>query len=96
MGWRRSIFVLVVLLGWGSLATLQAQPPGAAIFASNCATCHGADGRGGEHAPNIATAPQVQHLKDRELAGIQRYGSFGAGMPSLSSRKPQEVARVGS
>jgi len=40
--------------------TLHAQPPGAAIFASNCATCHGADGRGGEHAPNIATAPEVQ------------------------------------
>jgi cytochrome c oxidase cbb3-type subunit 3 len=61
MGWRRGIFVLVVLLGLVSLATLQAQPPGAAIFASNCAGCHGADGRGGEHAPNIATTPEVQH-----------------------------------
>jgi putative heme-binding domain-containing protein len=94
MGWRRGIFVLVVLLGWGSLATLHAQPPGAAIFASNCATCHGADGRGGEHAPNIATAPQVQHLMDRELAGIIRYGIAGAGMPAFSSLKQQEVAEV--
>jgi putative heme-binding domain-containing protein len=95
MGWRRGIFVLVVLVGWGSsLATLQAQPPGAAIFASNCATCHGADGRGGEHAPNIATAPQVQHLMDRELAGIIRYGIAGAGMPAFSSLKQQEVAEV--
>jgi cytochrome c oxidase cbb3-type subunit III len=94
MGWRRGIFVLVVLLGWGSLATLQAQPPGAAIFASNCATCHGADGRGGEHAPNIATAPEVQHLMDRELAGIIRYGIAGAGMPAFSSLKQQEVADV--
>jgi cytochrome c oxidase cbb3-type subunit 3 len=94
MGWRRGIFVLVVLLGWGTLSTLQAQPPGAAIFASNCATCHGADGRGGEHAPNIATAPQVQHLMDRELAGIIRYGISGAGMPAFSSLKQQEVAEV--
>ena len=94
MGWRRGIFVLVVLLGWGSLATLQAQPPGAAIFASNCATCHGADGRGGEHAPNIATLPEVQHLMDRELAGIIRYGIAGAGMPAFSSLKQQEVADV--
>jgi putative heme-binding domain-containing protein len=91
MGWRRGIFVLVPLLGLG---TLHAQPPGAAIFASNCATCHGADGRGGEHAPNIATAPQVQHLMDRELAGIIRYGIAGAGMPAFSSLKQQEVADV--
>jgi cytochrome c oxidase cbb3-type subunit III len=94
MGWRRGIFVLVVLLGSGSLADLQAQPPGAQIFASNCATCHGADGRGGEHAPNIATAPQVQHLMDRELAGIIRYGITGAGMPAFSSLKQQEIAEV--
>jgi putative heme-binding domain-containing protein len=91
MGWRPGIFVLVFLLGSG---TLRAQPPGAAIFASNCATCHGADGRGGEHAPNIATAPQVQHLMDRELAGIIRYGIAGAGMPAFSSLKQQEVADV--
>ena len=91
MVWRPGIFVLVFLLGLG---TLQAQPPGAAIFASNCATCHGADGRGGEHAPNIATAPEVQHLMDRELAGIIRYGIAGAGMPAFSSLKPQEVAEV--
>ena len=94
MVWRRGIFVLVVLFGWNSLSTLQAQPPGAAIFASNCATCHGADGRGGEHAPNIATAPEVQHLMDRELAGIIRYGIAGAGMPAFSSLKQQEVADV--
>jgi cytochrome c oxidase cbb3-type subunit III len=73
---------------------LRAQPPGAAIFAANCAGCHGADGRGGEHAPNIATAPEVQHLMDRELAAIVRYGISGAGMPAFSSLKAQEVADV--
>src|SRR3984885_11002236 len=91
MGWRRVTFVLVFLLG---LATLHAQPPGAAIFASNCAGCHGADGRGGEHAPNIATTPEVQDLMDRELAGIIRYGIPGACMPAFSSLKQQEVAEV--
>ena len=94
MGWLRGIFVLVFALGWGSLSALHAQPPGAAIFASNCAGCHGADGRGGEHAPNIATAPEVQHLMDRELAGIIRYGISGAGMPAFSSLKQQEVAEL--
>jgi cytochrome c oxidase cbb3-type subunit III len=91
---RQSIFFVLAILGMVSSRTLQAQPPGAAIFASNCATCHGADGRGGEHAPNIATAPEVQHLMDRELAGIIRYGISGAGMPAFSSLKQQEVADV--
>jgi cytochrome c oxidase cbb3-type subunit 3 len=94
MDWRQSIFVKGFLLGMVSLGTLHAQPPGAAIFASNCAGCHGADGRGGEHAPNIATAPEVQHLMDRELAGIIRYGLAGAGMPAFPSLKQQEVADV--
>ena len=93
-GWRQGICAGVVVLGLVSLRTLHAQPPGGAIFASNCAGCHGADGRGGEHAPNIATAPEVQHMTDRELAGIIRYGIAGAGMPAFSSLKQQEVADV--
>jgi cytochrome c oxidase cbb3-type subunit 3 len=73
---------------------LRAQSPGAAIFASNCAGCHGADGRGGEHAPNIATAPEVQHLADRDLAGIIKNGISGAGMPAFSSFKQQQLDDV--
>src|SRR5271170_8496488 len=94
MGWRQGLFFRAAVLALLSTAALHAQQPGAAIFASNCATCHGADGRGGEHAPNIATAPEVQHLMDRELAGIIRYGIAGAGMPAFSSLKQQEVADV--
>src|ERR1700722_13740684 len=93
--WRELRFLLsVFVLALAPFSPLHAQPPGAAIFASNCAGCHGADGRGGEHAPNIATNPEVQHLMDRELAGIVRYGIAGAGMPAFSSLKPQEVADV--
>lgn len=73
---------------------LHAQQPGPAIFASNCAGCHGADGRGGEHAPNIATAPEVQHLTDRDLAGIIRNGISGAGMPAFSSFTHDQVEGV--
>jgi cytochrome c oxidase cbb3-type subunit III len=92
--WGRDIFVRAAILALFSAAALHAQQPGAAIFATNCAGCHGADGRGGEHAPNIATAPEVQHMLDRELAGIIRYGISGAGMPAFSSLKQQEVADV--
>ena len=94
MVWGRGIFVRAAVLVLLPLATLHAQPPGDAIFAANCAGCHGADGRGGEPAPNIATAPEVQHLLDRELAAIVRYGISGAGMPAFSTLKPQEVADV--
>jgi cytochrome c oxidase cbb3-type subunit III len=94
MGWRQGLFVRAAVLALLSTAALHAQQPGAAIFAANCAGCHGADGRGGEHAPNIATAPQVQRLLDRELAAIVRYGISGAGMPAFSTLKPQEVADV--
>ena len=94
MVWGRGIFVRAAILALLSTAALHAQQPGAAIFAANCAGCHGADGRGGEHAPNIATAPEVQHLLDRELAGIIRYGISGAGMPAFSTLKPQEVSEV--
>jgi cytochrome c oxidase cbb3-type subunit III len=92
MSGRRGIFVVV--LGLVSFGSLHAQKPGAAIFAANCAGCHGADGRGGEHAPNIATTPEVQHLMDRELAGIIRNGISGAGMPAFSSLKQQEITDV--
>ena len=94
MVWGRGVFVRAAILALLSTAALHAQQPGAAIFAANCAGCHGADGRGGEHAPNIATAPEVQHLLDRELAGIIRYGISGAGMPAFSTLKSQEVSDV--
>ena len=82
---------MLVLL---SMHPLQAQQPGALTFASNCAACHGADGRGGEHAPNIATAPEVQHLADTDLAGIIRNGISGAGMPAFASWKQSQVDEV--
>jgi len=94
MIWVQGIFVRVLVVTALSTAALLAQQPGAAIFAANCAGCHGADGRGGEHAPDIATAPEVQHLMDRELAGIIRNGISGAGMPAFSSLKQQGVADV--
>jgi cytochrome c oxidase cbb3-type subunit III len=73
---------------------LRAQSHGAAIFSSNCAGCHGADGRGGEHAPNIATSPEVQHLADGDLAGIIKHGISGAGMPAFSFFNQQQIDDV--
>jgi cytochrome c oxidase cbb3-type subunit 3 len=94
MEWQQRLFIRAAVLVLLSTAALHAQQPGAAIFATNCAGCHGADGRGGEHAPNIATAREVQHLLDRELAAIIRNGISGAGMPAFSALKRQEISDV--
>ena len=88
------IVVRAGVLGLLSTVSLYGQQPGAPIFAANCAGCHGADGRGGEHAPNIATAPEVQRLQDRDLAGIIRHGISGAGMPAFPSFTSDQVEGV--
>jgi putative heme-binding domain-containing protein len=89
------MFLRGLLLALASISSVHGQTsPGAPIFAASCAGCHGADGRGGEHAPNIATAPAVQQLADSDLAGIIRNGISGAGMPAFSSFKPQQIQDV--
>ena len=76
----RLIAPLCAMLGLGMTGILVAQhstntntasaSQGSALFSSNCASCHGADGRGGEHAPDIATASDVQRLADQNLIDI--------------------------
>jgi putative heme-binding domain-containing protein len=61
------------------------QPAGQQFFSSSCAGCHGLDGRGGEHAPNIATDARIQRLGDADLARIVHNGIPSAGMPAFSA-----------
>ncbi len=56
---------------------------GAQQFVSNCAGCHGSNGRGGDKAPSIATMPSVVALSDAELIKVVHDGT-PAGMPSFS------------
>lgn len=80
------------------LRPAAAQQPehagGAAIFAANCAACHGSDGRGGERAPNIATSHEVVSLADADLKGIVENGIAGAGMPSFRALGADSVNAV--
>jgi cytochrome c oxidase cbb3-type subunit 3 len=55
---------------------------GAQQFSRNCAGCHGADGRGGDKAPAIATMPSVVALSDADLIKIVHDGTQ-AGMPAF-------------
>jgi cytochrome c oxidase cbb3-type subunit III len=72
-----------------------ANPMGRQVFSSNCSSCHGLDGRGGERAPDIATKTAVQHLPDAALFRIITEGVSGTGMPAFRSLgKPRVDATV--
>ncbi|MHB1958209.1 MAG: c-type cytochrome [Acidobacteriaceae bacterium] len=55
---------------------------GAQMYASDCAYCHGADGRGGR-GPSIATLPKAIALSNRDLMGIVQNGEADQGMPGF-------------
>ncbi|MGH9503981.1 MAG: c-type cytochrome [Terriglobales bacterium] len=76
-----------------------AKPDGAApeakeIFSTTCVACHGLDGAGGEHGPDIAHRREVQRLGDRALMQIVRDGVPGTGMPAFSSLSNAQVEAV--
>jgi putative heme-binding domain-containing protein len=91
MSWWHTIFIQCLLFGLVSITNLRAQQPagtmtaadvqGSMLFDSSCGSCHGSDGRGGEHGPDIATAPDVQRLADSDLIAIAKNGVPGTGMP---------------
>ncbi|MGB8481199.1 MAG: c-type cytochrome [Acidobacteriaceae bacterium] len=58
------------------------QDQGAQLYASNCAYCHGADGRGGR-GPSIATLPKVIAMSNQDLMGIVHKGEADQGMPGF-------------
>jgi cytochrome c oxidase cbb3-type subunit III len=66
---------------------------GAQLYATNCAFCHAADGRGGR-APAIATLPQVIALPDQELVAIVHNGETDRGMPAFPGLGDQGARAV--
>jgi len=68
-----------------------ASTRGKRTFTSNCASCHGLDGRGGDRAPNIVENPKVQGFSDARIAQIIENGIPGAGMPAFHSLAISEV-----
>jgi cytochrome c oxidase cbb3-type subunit III len=67
---------------------------GAKTFSTYCSGCHGADGRGGERAPNIATTRNIVAMSDDDLESIVKKGVSGSGMPSFSFLGDQEIHNV--
>jgi putative heme-binding domain-containing protein len=90
-----ALFALATSLVPLSLCAQQKDTSsGERIFSSSCAACHGADGRGGERAPDIATRRSVVSLADTDLETIVKKGIPSAGMPPFGYMGDQKVNDV--
>src|ERR1700727_3349180 len=63
----------------------QTELRGKAVFEMKCATCHGLDGLGGEHAPDIVRRTAVSSLSGQALLNLIHEGITEAGMPGFSN-----------
>jgi cytochrome c oxidase cbb3-type subunit III len=68
-----------------STPSLQTELRGKSIFDLKCATCHGLDGLGGEHAPDIVRRLSMRTLSDQALLDLIHEGITEAGMPSFAN-----------
>jgi cytochrome c oxidase cbb3-type subunit III len=82
LGARYAVLLMFALAG--SHAQTTAYNAGPRTFESSCAPCHGLNGKGGEHAPDIATSPEIVRLSDSEILQILREGKPQAGMPPFA------------
>jgi cytochrome c oxidase cbb3-type subunit III len=67
---------------------------GEALFGSSCAICHGLDGAGGEHAPNIGRSSTAVSRTDAELFQIIHDGIASKGMPAFSFLSDSKIRAV--
>lgn len=98
MAWRIVPKVGLVLMFFGAIGTAlcqntngdestpKSQPDvrGKTVFEQRCATCHGLDGLGGEHAPDIIRRTAVRTLSDQDLLDLIHEGITERGMPGFS------------
>jgi putative heme-binding domain-containing protein len=70
------------------------RPRGQQSFETHCASCHGLDGKGGEHAPAIATPRAAGDMDDAAIFQIIRGGIPAKGMLSFSSLSEPEVHAI--
>src|SRR5438093_1000387 len=75
-----------------SIAAAQGIEPGREAFVARCASCHGADGNGGEMGPNIAA--RIPFRTDQELAAVLRDGLPAAGMPAFAALTGSEATEL--
>ncbi len=55
---------------------------GRQVYDNNCSVCHGGDGQGGEHGPQIAR--RLRRIEDPQLTELIHQGRASRGMPSFA------------
>jgi cytochrome c oxidase cbb3-type subunit 3 len=76
------VFALCLASGVGASAQDEkGSSRGAQIFDRSCSGCHGADGKGSDRGPAIATMPRTIARSDADLIDIVQNGIAGKGMP---------------
>ena len=73
---------------------LKSDLRGKTIFESKCATCHGLDGLGGEHAPDIVRRSAAKTLSDHALLDLIHEGIQESGMPGFPSMNKEDAQAV--
>ena len=108
MTWQVVLKFALVLISFGATANVLCQNPnseesasglkldtrGKSIFEAKCATCHGLDGRGGEHAPDIVRRSGVKALSDEALLNVIHDGIPEEGMPGFPGLGEEEAHAV--
>jgi len=97
--WQIVLKFGLVLISLGAAGNVLCQNPnreqsasglkvdlwGKSVFEAKCATCHGLDGFGGEHAPDIIGRSGVKSLSDEALLDVIHDGIPEGGMPGFAN-----------
>lgn len=64
------------------------EAPAAALFAQNCSTCHGPDGKGirSKHTPDFTDPSFERSLSAQDIVAAIRNGKAGGSMPAWSGK----------
>ena len=68
--------------------------PGQRVFDTNCAGCHGLDGRGGDKGIDIVDNLAGHNLTDAKLRSIIANGIAGTSMPAFPELNQQQVRNI--
>jgi putative heme-binding domain-containing protein len=71
-----------------------ARMPGQRVFDSNCAGCHGLDGRGGDKGIDIVDNMAGHNLTDTKLRNIIAKGIAGTSMPAFPELNQQQARNI--
>lgn len=67
---------------------------GKSLFELRCALCHGLDGLGGEHAPDVVRRPEVKALSDEGLFNVIHDGIPQQGMPGFGDMTKKDTSEI--